>query len=193
MKRFITLFNLIFLMSMFNESISDKECLTSSICGTDIKCSKNGRCEYNLTEYYKKNNSTSKYTQYCTCIDGYTTRNKDSGLESPQCCYPQSSQTIAFLLEFFLGFGLGHFYIGNSILGFIKLSCYSFFCCSCCSIACCFCCREVDIQKNNYSQQFMNILLIFSVSGCFLWQFIDIILFGMNFYKDSNKVDLQRW
>jgi hypothetical protein len=183
----------LFILTFISHSYCDS-CLPSSICGQDTRCSQNGRCQYDLIKYYNKSIDKSNITQLqsiekCYCNEGWYTNTGDP----VDCCYQQKSQTVAFLLEFFFGFGLGLIYIGQIKLGFIKLICYSFFCCSCYTIACCFCCREVELQNKNNSQRVLNFLLIFSVSGYFMWQFVDVILFGLNFYLDGSGVPLQRW
>ncbi len=94
---------------------------------TDI--SKNIDIENSLanTDFvFECQNSTSCFnhgkclnTTHCKCSDYYTTiYNKDN----IQCNYLKLSKKRAFLLSFFLGSsGVDHFYIGNFILGMIKL------------------------------------------------------------------------
>ena len=50
------------------------------------------------------------------------------------CCYEKKSQFFAFLIEIFLGFGFGHFYIGDIKYGLVKFFIQIFLCFSCCSL-----------------------------------------------------------
>ena len=59
----------------------------------------------------------------CECLDGFRTYyDKSLPLEQQIFCnYKQINHFIPLVLEFFPAIGLGHFYIGKYILGFIKL------------------------------------------------------------------------
>ena len=58
----------------------------------------------------------------CECLDGFRTYyDKSLPLEQQIFCnYKQINHFIPLVLEFFPAIGLGHFYIGKYILGFIK-------------------------------------------------------------------------
>ena len=59
----------------------------------------------------------------CQCLEGYKTfYDKSAPLEKQIFCnYKQIDHFIPLVLEFLPTFGLGHFYIGRYIQGFIKL------------------------------------------------------------------------
>ena len=55
----------------------------------------------------------------CKCFDGYLSIDDDN---FPfYCNYEQKKQITAFLLEFFIGFGIGHLYVGNVDIALDKL------------------------------------------------------------------------
>ena len=65
-------------------------------CSNSADCNSNGFCDDDT----------------CICFESYTTL-PNAGPEE-QCSYKRKSQSVAFLLHFFLGYlGVGHFYIGN--------------------------------------------------------------------------------
>jgi len=81
---------------------------TKSICNTDNCSPLNGRCSPNR--------------DICKCLDGFV--NIDLQPENKKeryCEYEQSTQLIAFLLETFFPFGVGHLYCGRTINGLFKL------------------------------------------------------------------------
>jgi len=195
--------HLIFIIIIIINSISTSKivdpCLPARFCGPQKKsCSQWGRCIYDIFDYFNTTISTNDLIATCVCDLGYYTFPINSTVD---CCYEQSSQLIAFLLEFFIGFGCGFFYIGRYNLAITKLVMYCFICCGCYTILCCFhstnsnkdyddnyetCIKRI---KKNYLQIiYISLILIYA-----FWQLIDIILFGINFYVDDNKVSLQKW
>ena len=146
-------------------------CGLNSFCAMDL----NGTCvKYNLT-----------YSQ-CQCKKGYITLNEDLLY---QCCYKQKSSFIAFMLEVFIGFGIGHFYRGNTLLATIKLVIYIIFLIM--TILIC-------IHKSKYKQKTLPLLIkflrtsFFILCGCtcLTWQLVDSILFGFGIYTDNNGISL---
>ena len=98
----------------------------TSICGTE-SCNQFGSlC---------KNNS-------CQCSAGWST----TPLSTNRCCYKQFSQATAFLYEFFLGFGAGHFYCKRDINGGLKVA---FLILVCVGIFALICTRSYNISKIN--------------------------------------------
>ena len=74
----------------------------------------------------------------CICIKGYDTID-DLSKGDFYCNYKKKSKLIAFLLEFVLGFGAGHFYMGKTTLGTYKMV-YT-------SITCLLFCQFQSIRK----------------------------------------------
>jgi len=122
----------------------------------------------------------------CTCLHGYANapnvNNKNSNKKA--CDYNQKKQVTAFLLEFFLNSGYGHFYIGKWWLGLVKLIIVFIIPTTLCFLMCC-----LDFFKNTL----FYVLSIGFIVLSSVWWLVDIILFGLNNYKDSNGVPLETW
>ena len=126
------------------------------------------------------------YSTGCKCDIGYTTYNS---LNGTQCNYKQKYQMNAFLLSLFLGeFGAGRFYVGDYVLGAIKLCLIFIGCC----IACCFIMGSYAAEN--------GVLMVIGYCGLFcsacglgVWFIVDIILFAINDIPDQNGVELSPW
>ncbi len=119
-------------------------------------------------------------TTNCRCMRGYANVPK----VSPRACsYVQKKQLTAFLLEFFLASGIGHFYRGLWWFGLIKLLISLVLPILFCSLACCIDC----IKTGSF---IMNIIFPIVIG---IWWLVDIILFGINFYHDGNGIPLEKW
>ena len=110
-------------------------CEVGNYCGS-IACSVNGFCNYNLTNYYNQTFSKGgpNLQLNCQCYLGYSSYDievQNINNNSLHCCYKKKSQLTAFYLEFFIGFGIGHFYIGNINFGLFKFFIQIFFCLVC--------------------------------------------------------------
>ena len=133
------MFNIILILFYFNILIKKINSNKIPDCGynskyDDIKCSQYGNLNYKM--------ENGKEVVYCQCNKGYTSYNidhKDKFLVKNNnndnkdendvfCCYEQKSILISFLLELFIGFGMGHFYFGHNAYATIKLSTESFLC-----------------------------------------------------------------
>ena len=108
-----------------------KDCQIGNYCSSEsYGCSIYGNCNFKIFDYYKENYTEEDRLPYCECNMGYTSYDI-TVLKSDNnilCCYQQKGQLTAFLLELFIGFGVGHFYIGNFSLGIIKLFVQIFLC-----------------------------------------------------------------
>ena len=129
----------------------------------------------------------------CRCLPGYANFIAE-GQTSPgyYCNYEQKKQLVAFLLEMFVSMGVGHFYSGRVLMGVIKLLVLlgplMFGILMCCS----------SIVKSS-SDTSSCAGLFFMVGSCacvcaaLVWQLVDLIMFGINNYKDGNNVPLAHW
>ena len=92
-------------------------------------CSTFGNCNFDIINYYKQNSTEEDKAPRCECFIGYSSYDvnvlKSNGIN---CCYKQKSQLTGVLLEMFIGFGAGHFYMGRYIYGIIKLLVQLFLC-----------------------------------------------------------------
>lgn len=193
-------------------SIVKEECYVTSICDDNIKCSQNGMCFVNLTDYYStiKQADTNKTNSECVCNIGYT----NLPLSEIKCCYKMKSRLNAFILEAFVGCGVSHFYIGSDYLGYIKLSC------SIILLVLFYCSLIVQFLKQAKSKKYIKteinskneiknqniknnkdsftkrridastIICFCSIFIFLVWKIIDIVLIACGFIKDGNNIDL---
>ena len=129
----------------------------------------------------------STYSE-CQCKPGFTTSEEDSLY---QCCYKQKSSFTAFMLEVFIGFGAGHFYVGNYWLGGVKLVIYLILFISTIII----CTNRLRFKREEVENSFLLRIfrtVCFLLCGCTYvgWQMIDSVLFSLGGYTDSNKMEL---
>ena len=131
-------------------SSSIEDCELNSYCGSDkLKCSIYGNCNYQLFEYYN-NYSDNGIKIVCECNKGYSSYDIDNKLTSSDiyCCYSKKSQLTAFFLELFIGFGSGHYYLGNITFATIKLLIQIFLCVGAGCVTYFSCIREHPFQTN---------------------------------------------
>ena len=127
-KKLNYIISIIFCLIIFSKS--NEECQLSNYCGSNIACSDNGNCNFDIFAYYKENYTPEDRSPHCECKIGYTSYdiehlNTDSTVH---CCYEQKRHIPAFFLELFIGFGSGHFYLRNIKIGLIKFCLQIFFC-----------------------------------------------------------------
>jgi hypothetical protein len=124
--------------------------------------------------------------EVCNCSDKYATVPEDN---LQNCNYQKKSQLLAFVLESFVTFGAGHFYIEDFKVGFLKLFVWVLACFIFISI------RFIANKENANSSS--GVMIAFF--GCFfcyvmvLWQIVDMVLFGINKIKDGNNIELVSW
>ena len=147
----------------------------------------------NLTEYREQAErcdfshmkcTDNKYLHHCSCKDGYITFPRNNTL---YCNLKQKKQSIAFILEFCVGFGAGHFYRHEYTMGILKLVAFLlgivFICifpitAKCISDCDCDCCAV-----------FISIIYYLYICGLAFWYIWDLVYFGKNKYKDLSYKD----
>ena len=141
-----------------------------NITCTSINCPSPNSCENGSVCVC---DNTLANAQIDTTTDTYT--------DSIYCQYQRKKQLTAFLLEFFLPFGIGHLYLGRLKNGIIKLVLLFVLCCSLCFLP------STEDKKVVYClfSAFISLLLI--------WNLMDLIFIGLNRYVDGNKVLPQKW
>ena len=147
------LFKYIFILFIFKiiKSGVVQECQIGNYCFSEkYGCSVYGNCNFNIFEYFKENNTEEDRLPHCQCNMGYssydiTDLKTDNNI---LCCYEQKGQMTAFLLEMLIGFGVGHFYIGNYLFGIIKLIVQIFLCVLFWCVTYFACNREHSFQTN---------------------------------------------
>lgn len=126
----------------------------------------------------------------CKCLNGYANFEvKGQETYGYYCTYVQKKQLVAFLLEFFVSSGVGHFYAGRTLFGVMKL----LVCIAPILISILMCCAVLSKDNSNCWGLFVSITSCGFVCAALVWQLVDIIMFGLNKYKDGNGVPLQHW
>lgn len=138
-------------------------------------------CDETKTDVCPAVYGSCRSSTLCICKDYYA--NVPELQTDGNCSYRMKKQLVAFLLEFFLNLGAGHFYRGVWYYGLIKLLIAFVAPCVICILACCF-------KKFASCATCLNILL--PITLC-IWWLVDVILFGINYYKDVNYIPLENW
>jgi len=99
----------------------------------------------------------------------------DKNTSQVYCSYIRKKQLIAFVLEFVF-ISTGHFYIGSYLLGCLKL--FSLM---------------GAILANHFEEKWSKILSMVMLSIIIIWWVVDTALFSVNYYSDSNKIQLMEW
>ena len=131
-----------------------------------------------------KSRGTCNERNECICLRGYDTID-DLSKGDFYCNYKKKSKLITFLLEFVLGFGAGHFYIGNITLGTVKMI-YT-------SLACLLFCQYNSIKKITEIRMVAVPLERILILGWVIWQIVDGLLIYFGYYKDGNGYELRGW
>ena len=137
-----------FLFYYIKSDVSD-ECEIGNYC-TEGTCSVNGNCKIDIFNIYNITSIEDLKTK-CECNIGFTSFNIDeeeSEEDKVFCCYEQKSHFSAFMIELFLGFGAGHFFIGDIKFGLLKFFIQIFLCFSFCCLTYFACNKEHIIIIN---------------------------------------------
>ena len=121
------------------------------------------------------NNST------CICKPGYA-QLPDSGANL--CDYKLYSQLTAFFLELFLIFGFGHLYIGRILNFVLKLVIILTI------ISLDFLFKYFIKSDGYHSKKAIYISSYIFYAAIVAWQVLDVVLFGLNYFKDENDMPL---
>jgi hypothetical protein len=164
-------------------------CPVASYCNGE-PCSQYGNCYIDIFQYY--NQSERNLNSSCICNSGWISTEEGD----VKCCYSQKLQWIAFFLEFALGFGCGHFYIGKYLLGAVKFSSSMILCCIGCFSGFLSCCKEEDSEMESPNLKTNPISSYLIYSSLILYsviQLLDSVLFGINFYFDGDGYKMLQW
>lgn len=124
----------------------------------------------------------------CYCFEDYATHINFGKYGNHQCNYERKSQMATFFLEFILSFGLGHFYLGNFSLGFIKFLFCAF------NVSIFFLLPFLSLRFNTKLWLRITPYILLSLTLIFcVWQVIDSILLGMNLLSDWNGIYPKTW
>ena len=118
----------------------------------------------------------------CICEKDYDTID-DLARGDFYCNYRKKSKVISFLLEFVIGFGSGHFYMGHNVLGTIKMIFTGLFCLVFC--------QYPSISKITELKKFARPVEILLLGIWLVWQLLDGILIIFGAYNDGNGYPLR--
>jgi len=174
------LINILFVQKIYTNTIIDRPNIittnsTKIICGLE-KC--------NLT-----NQNCNEVIKHCECKSHLTTFPIDN---IEKCNYIRKSKLTAFLLEAFITWGAGHFYLHNFDYAIPKVLFWAILY----IFVILFKAISVDDEEKNKSNPIRIMLLVFGsvfLCGMILWYIVDLILIGSDYFKDGNLVDLLAW
>ena len=125
----------------------------------------------------------------CYCAKGLANY-PFNGVKDVYCQYEQHAQLTGFLWELLLNMGIGHFVIGQNLMGtfkllvlFIPIILYVL--------------GKVGVFKLGFKEGttgsiIMGVIIAFSLASC-AWWLADAIMVGTNKYRDRNEVPLKKW
>jgi len=133
----------------------------------------------------------------CYCFPGYITNNSNNNTNLRegrlneevivQCNYEAKSHTIAFFLEFFFPFGVGHFYSQRYVQGCFKLLLFCLLCLFWCGDICGI---RIRFALNSQMDKVHIFLVLLNLLTLLIVHIIDLVCFGFQIYKDGNGVDM---
>jgi hypothetical protein len=120
----------------------------------------------------------------CKCGQGYADLGRNTDI---YCTHDQRKQSTALFLELFFPFGVGHFYCGRILIGFIKFVWYLIPAIMICYIFL----KNLKFKSGGNDNRCFLFTVMTLCYGLSIWQLVDLIKFGMNKYKDGWGVPLQ--
>jgi hypothetical protein len=165
--------NLLALLAFIEYTCSQETIIPEINCGTTYCKEDRGIC-------------VGEPKTYCLCREEYDTFPIES---KESCTYQRKQQLVAFLLEAFCGFGVGHFYTGNLYLAIPKLIVYLL------GFSGILVLRIVNMKTEDNNPTTLMLALTSCVVCCFIiiWHVADAFLYALARYKDGNGVDLLKW
>lgn len=119
----------------------------------------------------------------CQCPNGYAQDPKKTVSENEKSCsYKMKKQWVFFLLELIFPFGFGHFYAKRIFYGLCKMV----------SLAVVVC-VDIFLKKkiSNFKiKQNFNVGMYVLYFGYLVWHITDIVLIGINYWKDGKGIAL---
>ena len=107
------------------------------------------------------------------------------------CQYTQYNQLAGFLPECLLNLGIGHFLTGRTLCGVFKLLLAFAPCLALCLMMCGIVSKPGD--GAGICACIGLVLMFACLIGSGIWWLVDMILFGINAYRDGNGVPLAHW
>ena len=178
MKSFIVILLVYFVIATKNNSKIKQQ---AAVDNADNKISQNTRV-IGICKNDTCTNGICENENTCLCNYGYT--NVESIGTNELCNYQYKEQVVAFFLELCLILGFGHLYCGRYANFIVKLLFFSLF------ISADFILKYAIKVKSYNSKKTVYISSYVFYAIMILWQTIDIILFGLNVYKDYYGLSL---
>jgi len=133
---------------------------------------------------------------HCSCIEGYITYpNKD---DFTYCNFKQKKQLIAFVLEFCVGFGAGHFYRYEFVMASLKLVAFALGLVFICTFP--VAAKAITDCECDALAVILSIFYYLYLCGLAVWYIWDLVYFGNNYYYDytykgeiGEGIPLQHW
>ena len=146
----------------------------------DIECT---------TENCPEPNFCGLQNTVCYCAKGLANY-PFNGVKDVYCQYEQHAQLTGFLWELLLNMGIGHFVIGQYMIGAFKLLVLVI-------PIILYVLGKVGVFKLGFKEGMtgsfmMGLIIAFSLAS-FAWWLADAIMFGLNKYRDRNEVPLKKW
>lgn len=123
---------------------------------------------------------------YCQCNDQYATYPLNS---KTYCTYKRKKQWKVFVLEAVLAFGSGHLYAENYGKGIFKLIFWII------GWTLFIMMRIISVKREKRDELafiFSMLSCIFTI-GMIIWYTIDVVMIGINRYRDGNGINFESW
>ena len=117
----------------------------------------------------------------CDCTLGYGQLPSDT---TTLCNYKLKEQLLAFILETVFIFGVGHFYIGQVFFGLMKILAIALIVIMDCLF------KSIWKSDKLKNQNCVNAISYVMYFGLVFFQLFDVVMFGLNKYKDGNGMPL---
>ena len=131
-----------------------------------------------------KGRGVCKEDNTCACLRGYSTIDSTKHGDF-YCNYKKKSQVVAFLLEFIMSFGSGHFYVGNYIIGVLKMIFTAF--------TCLLFCQFHSLIKITEVKRYIRKVELTCLCIWAGWQVLDAVVLGLGLINDSNGIAMKGW
>lgn len=132
-------------------------------------------------------NGVCKDNNTCACENEYANKDNaknNSNSSQKLCSYKLYKQLTAFFLELFLILGFGHLYCGRVLNFLLKF----FFILLMISLDFLF--KYFIVVDSYYKKKSVYIISYFFYAIIIIWQVVDVVMFGLNKYKDGNDMPL---
>ena len=195
------LLSLVFVLFLINVSITTGKLSKKSKTSTQLTKTETDFYSKDASKYLSKTgiectidncpepNYCGNSKTVCYCAKGLANY-PFTGVKDVYCQYEQHAQLTGFLWELLLNMGIGHFNIGQNLMGTFKLLVLVIpivlFVLGKLSII------KVGFKEGGTGFIMMCVVIAFALTS-FAWWLADAIMFGTNKYRDRYDVPLKKW